>query len=107
MYTFITRWKEMRRAAKTAKAPWPLAESVDDVYKQFRAVAAEKKIKKACDKRNIPMIAFANARNMQRRIEEKQRILMIGGDYDLDSRISGSLDYLRKNMPGMKVGTSK
>jgi len=45
MYTFIIRWKEMRRAAKAAKAPWPLAESVDDVYKQFRTVAAEKKIR--------------------------------------------------------------
>ena len=44
MYTFIMRWKEMRRAAKAAKAPWPLGESVDDVYKQFRSVAKDKKI---------------------------------------------------------------
>ena len=72
-----------------------------------KVMEAEKKTKKACDKHNVPMIAFANARSMQRRIEEKQRILMIGGDYDLDSRISGSLDYLRKNMPGMKVGRAK
>ncbi|MHC4211944.1 MAG: HpcH/HpaI aldolase family protein [Planctomycetota bacterium] len=72
-----------------------------------KVLEAEKTVKKACDKHNVPMIAFANAGNMQRRIEEKQRILMIGGDYDLDSRISGSLDYLRKNMPGLKVGTSR
>ena len=44
MYTFLMRWKDMRRAAKTAKAPWPLGESVDDVYKHFRAIAKDKKI---------------------------------------------------------------
>jgi 4-hydroxy-2-oxoheptanedioate aldolase len=75
--------------------------------KHSKVTEAEKTIKKACDKHNVPMIAFAKASNMQRRIKEKQRILMIGGDYDLGSRISGSLEYLRNNMPGLKVGTSR
>ena len=44
MYAFMMRWKEMRARAKALKAPWPMAESIDEAYKRFAAVAEAAKI---------------------------------------------------------------
>jgi len=40
----MMRWKEMRTRAKALKAPWPMAESIDEAYKRFAAVAEAAKI---------------------------------------------------------------
>ena len=44
MFTFMMRWDEMRDAAKAAGADWPMPDSIQQTYDQFRAVAAKKNI---------------------------------------------------------------
>ncbi|MHC4464155.1 MAG: HpcH/HpaI aldolase family protein [Planctomycetota bacterium] len=61
------------------------------------------KVKKACDRHNVPMIGFANPRNIHIRVKENHRMLLIGQDYDLTGKASGVLEYLRRNKPGLKV----
>ncbi|MBN1505521.1 MAG: DUF4838 domain-containing protein [Sedimentisphaerales bacterium] len=42
MYTFLTRWNEMREAAKTTSADWPMPPSARETYDQFLAIAKKK-----------------------------------------------------------------
>ena len=65
------------------------------------------KVKKACDRHNVPMIGFAKPRNIHLRVKENHRMLLIGQDYDLTGRAADVLEYLRKNKPGMKVHSSQ
>lgn len=44
LYTFMVRWKDLREAAQTANAQWPLSSSIKDVYDQFRAIAKKKNV---------------------------------------------------------------
>jgi len=44
MYTFMMRWKEMRNAAKTANADWPMPGSIEATYDRFLTVAKKKNI---------------------------------------------------------------
>ena len=44
LYTFMVRWKEYRKKALTTGAPWPLADSIAEVYEQFKTVAAKKNV---------------------------------------------------------------
>ena len=44
LYTFMVRWNEFRKEASTTGAPWPLADSIAEVYQQFKSVAAKKNI---------------------------------------------------------------
>lgn len=44
MYTFMMRWSEMREAAKTAGAEWPIPDSIQATYEQFLTVARRKNI---------------------------------------------------------------
>ena len=44
LYTFMMRWNEYRKEASTKGAPWPLADSIAEVYKQFKSVAEKKNI---------------------------------------------------------------
>ena len=44
MYTFIMRWNEMREAAKTAGADWPLPPSAKETYDQFLTIAKKKNV---------------------------------------------------------------
>jgi hypothetical protein len=42
MYTFLTRWNEMREAAKAVGADWPMPSSARETYDQFLAIARKK-----------------------------------------------------------------
>jgi hypothetical protein len=42
MYTFMMRWNQMREAATAAGAEWPMPESIQATYDQFRAVAKKR-----------------------------------------------------------------
>jgi Domain of unknown function (DUF4838)/Glycosyl hydrolase family 67 N-terminus len=44
MYTFLMRWDEMRKACEAAGAAWPMPESIDACYEQFKQVAEKKNI---------------------------------------------------------------
>ncbi len=44
MYTFMIRWQEMRQACKAAGAEWPLDESIEKVFEDFKAIARKKNI---------------------------------------------------------------
>jgi len=44
MYTFMMRWDEMRNAAKTANADWPMPETIEATYDQFMTIAKKKNI---------------------------------------------------------------
>jgi hypothetical protein len=44
LYTFLVRWKEMREAAQTAHAEWPLPPSGKDAYEQFLSIAKKKNV---------------------------------------------------------------
>jgi hypothetical protein len=44
MYTFLTRWNEMREAAKTAGADWPMPQSAKETCDQFLTIARKKNV---------------------------------------------------------------
>lgn len=44
MYTFMMRWTEMREAAKTANAEWPMPESIRSAYDRFLEIARKKNV---------------------------------------------------------------
>jgi hypothetical protein len=44
IYTFLTRWNEMREAAKTAGADWPMPPSAKEAYDQFLTIAKKKNV---------------------------------------------------------------
>ena len=44
MYVFLTRWGEMRDAAKKAGAEWPMPNSIDEAHDRFMEIARKKKI---------------------------------------------------------------
>ena len=44
MYTFMTRWDEMREQAEAAGADWPMPESIKDAFEHFMKVARKKNI---------------------------------------------------------------
>jgi hypothetical protein len=44
MYAFMMRWKDMRQAAKTAGAEWPMPDSIQATYDQFLAIAKKKNV---------------------------------------------------------------
>ncbi|OHB67041.1 MAG: hypothetical protein A2Y76_00520 [Planctomycetes bacterium RBG_13_60_9] len=44
MYTFMTRWDNMRGAAKAANAEWPMPESIKETYEQFLTIAKKKNV---------------------------------------------------------------
>jgi len=44
MYVFMMRWDEMRDAAKTANADWPMPESIQETYDRFVEIAKKKNI---------------------------------------------------------------
>jgi hypothetical protein len=39
MYTFIMRWNDMRQACQAAGADWPMPDSIETAYEQFKEVA--------------------------------------------------------------------
>ncbi|MHC4438044.1 MAG: DUF4838 domain-containing protein, partial [Planctomycetota bacterium] len=44
MYTFIMRWKDMRQACEAADADWPMPESIETTYEQFKKVALKNNV---------------------------------------------------------------
>jgi len=44
LYAFMMRWKDMREAAKTAGAEWPMSDSIQATYDQFMAIAKKKNV---------------------------------------------------------------
>jgi len=44
MYTFMTRWDEMREKAEATGADWPMPESIKDAFEHFMKVAKKKNI---------------------------------------------------------------
>jgi 4-hydroxy-2-oxoheptanedioate aldolase len=60
-------------------------------------------IKKACDRHNVPLIAFAKPANIHLRVKENHRMLLIGQDYDQTGRAAGILKYLKNNPKAMKI----
>ena len=44
IYTFLMRWDEMRKAAQTASADWPMPDSAQGAYDHFRKIAKQKNI---------------------------------------------------------------
>jgi hypothetical protein len=44
MYTFLLRWDEMRKACQEASAAWPMPDSAQACFEQFRQIAEKKNI---------------------------------------------------------------
>lgn len=44
MYTFMTRWDEMREKAEATNANWPMPDSIKDAFEHFMKVAKKKNI---------------------------------------------------------------
>ena len=44
LYTFIMRWNDMREAAKTANADWPMPQSAKETFDQFLTIAKKKNV---------------------------------------------------------------
>jgi len=44
MYTFIMRWNDMRQACQAAGANWPMPESIETTYEQFKEVAQKNNV---------------------------------------------------------------
>ena len=44
MYTFIMRWDEMRQACEAAGDDWPMPESIEATYEQFKEVARKNNV---------------------------------------------------------------
>jgi hypothetical protein len=44
IYTFIMRWEDMRQACQAAGAVWPMPESIDTTYEQFKEVALKNNV---------------------------------------------------------------
>lgn len=53
-------------------------------------------VRHACDKHEVPIIGFANPRNIELKVTQNHRMLLIGEDYDLTGKAAGVLDYLEK-----------
>jgi len=44
MYTFIMRWNNMRQACQAVGADWPMPESIETTYEQFKEVAQKNNV---------------------------------------------------------------
>jgi hypothetical protein len=44
MYTFIMRWNDMRQACQAAGADWPMPDSIETTYEQFKEVAQKNNV---------------------------------------------------------------
>jgi 4-hydroxy-2-oxoheptanedioate aldolase len=71
-----------------------------------KVIEAWDKVKKACDRHNVPLIAFASARNIHLRIKENHRMLLIGQDYDLTGKAARVLEYIKKHKTMPKISAS-
>ena len=49
MYVFIVRWNELRDKAEADNLQWPIQESIDDVFNEFKRIADENKITNICE----------------------------------------------------------
>ncbi|MHC4644683.1 MAG: HpcH/HpaI aldolase family protein [Planctomycetota bacterium] len=65
------------------------------------------KVKKACDRHDVPLIGFAKPRNIQLMVKENHRMLLIGQDYDQKGSAAGVLEYLKNNPAAMNVKARK
>ncbi|MEW5902466.1 MAG: aldolase/citrate lyase family protein [Acidobacteriota bacterium] len=57
---------------------------------------ALQKIKKACDRAGVPLVGFANPANIEARLAEEYRMLLIGTNVDLSGGAGRVLDILLK-----------
>ena len=55
------------------------------------------KVKNACDSAGIPFIGFANIENIEQKIKENYKMLIIGSDIDKSGRADKVLEYLKEN----------
>ncbi|MCG3125445.1 MAG: hypothetical protein CHACPFDD_00267 [Phycisphaerae bacterium] len=53
LYVFIVRWNELRKQASDARAEWPLAGNIREVYDEFMRVAQAEKITMVAEGRGI------------------------------------------------------
>jgi hypothetical protein len=44
MYTFMTRWNEMRKKAEESDADWPMPETIQGAFEEFMKIARKKNI---------------------------------------------------------------
>ncbi len=44
MYTFMTRWDEMRQKAEESGADWPMPETIQGTFEEFMKIAKEKNV---------------------------------------------------------------
>jgi len=61
----------------------------------FDVGEARRKVKAACDAAGIPFLGFADAADIEQRIKENYRMLIIGSDIDKTGRADRVLEYLR------------
>lgn len=59
-------------------------------------IKAWNKVKRACDRFNVPLIGFANPQNINDRLKEDYKMLLIGVDTAHDGSIEAVLDVIRK-----------
>ncbi len=66
MYVFMMRWEEFRRQAKTTGAEWPMWESIDDAFAEFKWLAKYKDVMRISEN-------FFGFRKLEDAIEEASR----------------------------------
>ena len=44
MYTFMTRWDEMRKKAKEIGADWPMPQTIHGTFDKFMKIARKKNV---------------------------------------------------------------
>ena len=60
------------------------------------------KVKKACDKHNVPLIGFVKPHNVIQKIEDNFKMLFIGHDFDLGGRAGQNLKLIREHQKTKK-----
>ncbi|MHC4475026.1 MAG: HpcH/HpaI aldolase family protein [Planctomycetota bacterium] len=55
------------------------------------------KVKKACDRHNVPLIGFAQPSNIADKLKQNYKMLLIGQDFDLTGKAARVLQYIKKH----------
>jgi len=59
-------------------------------------VQALRKVKEACDRHGVPLIGFADPDNLETKLKERYRMLLVGHDAAHDGKVAKVLEMLSK-----------
>jgi 4-hydroxy-2-oxoheptanedioate aldolase len=85
---------------------YSFAAGVGTKQRHPKVIEALNKVKQACDRRDVPLIGFAQPDNIADKLKQDYKMLLIGQDFDLTGKAARVLEYIKKHPTSTKTDSS-